>query len=98
MQKFVDAVVEYFINNSPDLMTREFERTGVKLHATILNSKFRDLSGRKKGLAQRVAYKPPESFDATRIFKASSITLHCHCVTLNYVRKGYKILGSCLES
>ena len=82
LQKFVDTVVEDFIKNSPDLMAREFERTGVKLHATILNSKFRDLSDRKKGSAQRVAYKPPESFDATRIFKASSITLSHDCITL----------------
>ena len=40
LQTFVDAVAGYVIENAPDLMSKEFDREGVKLHATLMNSRF----------------------------------------------------------
>ena len=40
MQEFVDEVCDGVIKAAPELMRREFERKGVKLHATLINSKF----------------------------------------------------------
>ena len=40
LQTFVDAIASYVIENAPDLMSKEFDREGVKLHATLMNSKF----------------------------------------------------------
>ena len=80
----MDAIASYVIENAPDLMSKEFDREGVKLHATLMNSKFpvkraekaAEREGKKEGDWRRKAPEPerrkrPEkvSFDATRIFK-----------------------------
>ena len=36
----MDAIASYVLENAPDLMFKEFEREGVKLHVTLMNSKF----------------------------------------------------------
>ena len=67
---FVDTLVASFMEKAPDLMTREFERTGVKLHATILNSAFRELADQQKALRNPHRGRGPrETFDARIIFK-----------------------------
>lgn len=58
-------------------MSKEFERTGVKLHATLMNSKFRwtSVEGNEKSGAGRYAQKgrrPRESFDARGMFKVNN--------------------------
>ena len=67
LQEFVDTVFTRFLEKAPDLMQREFEREGVKLHATVMNSKFPQ-SGSKSAESswQR---RPKEGFDARGIFK-----------------------------
>lgn len=68
---FVDAIVEHFLARAPDLMNREHEREGIKLHATVMNSKFlyRDkdsvASGGHKGRSR-------VSFDARAVFQVSN--------------------------
>ena len=34
----MDVLVSHFLEEAPDLMDKEFEREGVKLHATVMNS------------------------------------------------------------
>ena len=75
----MDAVVSYVIENAPDLMRKEFERDGVKLHATLMNSKFpvgaakdaaereRKNWRRREGPQRDIPAKQP--FNATKIFK-----------------------------
>ena len=80
LQEFVDALVSHFLEEAPDLMDREFEREGVKLHATVMNSKFPHTSDSggatgTKGSHERGGHRrhvPRESFDARRIFKVRS--------------------------
>lgn len=62
------------MKKAPDLMSKEFERTGVKLHATLMNSNFHSASneGKDKGGAGRPAQRERhhrDTFDAQRIFK-----------------------------
>ncbi len=40
LQQFVDTVVSHIIKEAPELMEWEFEREGVKLHMTVMNSDF----------------------------------------------------------
>ena len=71
LQEFVDELCDSFIKAAPELMRREFERKGVKLHATLINSKF--LIGKDKELELEV-YKGMRRYktgtvDATALFK-----------------------------
>ena len=79
LQKFVDTLTQLFREKAPDLMTKEFERDNVKLHATVMNAKFaakhmesgastnRDRGGEHSHMKKL--------FDATNVFKVSSIVL-----------------------
>ena len=90
LQKFVDTIAAYVIEKAPDLMVKEFEREGVKLHATVMNSRFpasaaKDCTGksgpetdwRKRQPEPEWKQRPVRSaFDATNIFKVKfTITL-----------------------
>lgn len=68
MQKFVDILVDSFMKKAPDLMTREFERTGVKLHATLLNSSFLEQQSQDKKYSHK-SRAAKETFDARKILK-----------------------------
>ena len=78
----MDAIVESFLEKAPDLMSKEFERTGVKLHATLMNSKFRASSDEGSGRigagrsAQKGRKPHRESFDARGIFKVNGQQAH----------------------
>ena len=48
----------YVIENAPDLMSKEFDRDSVKLHATLMNSKFP--VGKAKDVAERERQKRVE--------------------------------------
>ena len=77
--------MNHFISVAGDLMQREFEREGVKLHATLMNSSFLLPSssssshfsfgggrgGRGGGGGGREREGKRESFDASAIFKVS---------------------------
>ena len=67
----MDAIVEHFLARAPDLMSQEHEREGVKLHATVMNSKF---PHQDKDSATTVGYRgrPRASFDARVVFQVSS--------------------------
>ena len=83
--------MEYFLEKAPDLMNREYEREGVKLHATVMNSKFPYTE--KKDAVSSGGYKgsrPRDSFDARGVFRVSnqlgtfyilpySHSQSCHC-------------------
>lgn len=80
LQAFVDAVVSYVQENAPDLMSKEFERDGVKIHATLMNSKFpvarakdaaeRDRKNwRRREESQQGGIPARQNFSATKIFK-----------------------------
>lgn len=70
LQPFVDEVSNSFIREGPELMQREFEREGVKLHATVINSRFLE---RAKGELQVYRGRRREigsvSINATQLFK-----------------------------
>lgn len=61
-----------FIAEGPELMKKEFERDGVKLHATVLNSKFLE---RLEGGRELEVYRgrrreqPWMTIDAAGLFK-----------------------------
>ena len=77
LQLFVDAIVEHFLEKAPDLMSREYEREGVKLHATVMNSKFPYTE--KKESVTGGGYRgsrPRDSFDAKGVFRVSIVTFH----------------------
>ena len=76
--------MNHFISAAGDLMQREFEREGVKLHATLMNSSFllpssssSSSSGGGRGGrgggggGGREGEGRRESFDASAIFKVS---------------------------
>ena len=84
LQAFVDAVSSYVIESAPDLMSREFDREEVKLHATLMNSRFpvamaKDAAAREAKEAEsnwrkrdnERQWKIPsrQSFAATKIYK-----------------------------
>ena len=76
LQEFVDAVFLHFLERAPDLMQREFEREGVKLHATVMNSKFSQSQshqetgpGGSKAAESSWKQRPREGFDARGIFQ-----------------------------
>lgn len=54
LQDFVDELSSGFIREAPELMKREFEREGVKLHATVMNSKFLEVTQEGSGGALEV--------------------------------------------
>ena len=71
-----------FIQKAPEMMQGEFEREGVKLHATLMNSKF---LGKKTGELElfrgRKRECPVELVDATRVFQVNtSPECVCMCV------------------
>ena len=79
----MDAVQGHVIERAPDLMKKEFERDGVKLHATLMNSRFpvamakraADSSGvegnwRRRGKEGSMPARTP--FDATKILQVLS--------------------------
>ena len=73
----MDDICGRFIKEAPELMRREFEREGVKLHATVMNSKFLE---QKRGGGQLEVhkgmkrYKPTISINATELLKVRLIT------------------------
>ncbi len=81
LQLFVDQLCDGFIKECPELMRREFERKGVKLHATLINSKF--LSGDTeelevyRGMRRQ---KTSTTVDATALFKVCTSNVVCVCV------------------
>lgn len=72
-QAFVDEINSVFIQKAPEMMQAEFEREGVKLHATLMNSKF---LGKKTGELElfrgRKRECPVELVDATRVFQVNT--------------------------
>ena len=71
LQQFVDRLASDLPLKAPDLFEARKGREGVKLHATVMNSKFRE---RLQGEADRVQFadrrrwRKRESFNAQRIF------------------------------
>ena len=81
----MDAVAGYVIEHAPDLMTKEFDREGVKLHATLMNSRFPvavvkdavkregkggvDGNWRKRDNEPQTKIPPRQAFNAAKIFK-----------------------------
>lgn len=73
LQLFVDAIAEHFLEKAPDLMSREFEREGVKLHATVMNSKFPYTEKKDAGASSGYrGSRPRDSFDARGVFRVSN--------------------------
>ena len=70
LQKFADSLVHEMIAQIPDLVKEE-RRTDVKLHATVMNSKWRrdDRAIRTSSATGRSRRQARISFDATKIFK-----------------------------
>ena len=54
---------------APDLMTKEFNRDNVKLHATVMNGNFVDLNPEPRETRPRVAKK--YKINATNVFKVN---------------------------
>ena len=85
----MDAVVSHVIERAPDLMSREFDREGIKLHATLMNSMAmaKDAAGRERGGREgnwrrrdiEPQRKPPsrQPFDATKILKVFIQRIAC---------------------
>ncbi len=76
----MDAVVSHFMKAAPELMEREFEREGVKLHVTLMNSRFQKLkeqngSGVPSHDTTRRKRAFPNSFDCRMVFRVSNIPL-----------------------
>lgn len=86
-------MANYVIENAPDLMSREFDREGVKLHATLMNSRFpvamaKDAAAREGRGAEsnwrrrdyESQWKVParQSFAAIKIFKVCTSTVALH--------------------
>lgn len=82
LQAFVDAVQSHVIARAPDLMKKEFDREGVKLHATLMNSRFpaavaktaaeregRGVEGNWRKRENPGKIPPREPFDATKILR-----------------------------
>ncbi len=70
LQAFVDELCDGVIAAGPELMRKEFERKGVKLHATLINSKFlsrgnEELEVHRGKRRQKAGVK----VDATSLFK-----------------------------
>ena len=73
----MDAVQSHVIAGAPDLMRREFDREGVKLHATLMNSRFptkvtraaEGRGGEGKWNKRERPTPPREPFDARKILK-----------------------------
>ncbi len=64
LQVFADSLLAETIKEIPDLVKQE-NRPNVKLHATVMNSRWRDAGPSQN----RGRYPPRISFDATKIFK-----------------------------
>jgi activating signal cointegrator complex subunit 1 len=72
LQAFVDAVQSHVIAGAPDLMRREFDREGVKLHATLMNSCFPVTLGKTaegRGNWRKTEKERREPFDARKILR-----------------------------
>ena len=69
LQKFVDSITSNFCEMAPDLMTKEFGRDSVKLHATVMNANFvdHDMESRETGPRNAKKYK----INATNVFKVN---------------------------
>ena len=69
LQKFVDSITSNFREMAPDLMTKEFGRDSVKLHATVMNANFvdHDMESREIGPRNAKKYK----INATNVFKVN---------------------------
>ncbi|XP_049852737.1 activating signal cointegrator 1 complex subunit 1 isoform X1 [Schistocerca gregaria] len=66
LQELADGIVEYFANRG--LMQKQYEQ--VKLHATVMNTLFReDKGGVSETETSKKKQKPRESFDATAVLK-----------------------------
>ena len=71
LQEFVDALATKLPLRAPDLFEAETRRDKVKLHATVMNSKFRERDQEQSQAARtpgRQQWKRKESFDARKIF------------------------------
>ena len=79
LQQLVDSITHNFRQKAPDLMTNEFERDSVKLHATVMNAKFpAQLMESKEGRARDGERNMKKfTFDATNVFKVCNIHRDC---------------------
>lgn len=66
----MDEINTSFIKAAPELMRKEFERDGVKLHATLMNCKLLEMeSGRARLKNPRSRSMKRKTIDATKILK-----------------------------
>ena len=71
------------IRKAPELIRREFEREGVKLHATVINCKFLSRGSDDMELEShkgKKLMKPKQTIDATGIFKVRPWTSMFVCL------------------
>ena len=81
LQAFVDELSDGFIKAGPELMRREFERKGVKLHATLINSKFLSRGDEMEVYQGMRRFKTDTTVDATTLFKVNACNvLHLYDV------------------
>jgi len=70
-------MVGHVIQEAPEMMRREFERDGVKLHATVMNTSFlaryEEREPEMEVYRGRRRQKPRDTFDATRIFEVGVV-------------------------
>ena len=69
LQRFVDKISKRFIREAPELMREEFEREGVKLHATLMNSKFLEERGELELHRGKRRFKQSKTINAAGVFK-----------------------------
>ena len=79
LQKFVDSIASNFREMAPDLMTNEFGRDSVKLHATVMNVKFVDHDVKSRETDSRNAKKC--KINAINVFKVNISKLDKHKIT-----------------
>ena len=68
---------------APDLMTKEFDRDSVKLHATVINAKFSGQNKESREAGPRDSRK--DKINATNVFKViiSQLDLSLQLVNLS---------------
>ena len=87
LQDFVDEINSSFIAEGPELMRNEFEREGVKLHATVLNSKFLE---RLEGGGELEVYRGKKREQPWMTINASGLFKVC-CYVMKELLTGYRI-------
>lgn len=82
--------MEHFLEKAPDLVSREYEREGVKLHATVMNSKFPYTE--KKDTVTSGGYRgsrPRDSFDARGVFRVSNLLVTFHIQPMSSIQPSW---------